>query len=71
MELRVDRSLWVVLPDGWRGFQYKLPSDTAPRFVYLDPPADPAQALADATVIEVPLDAAVVDQDVSLAPAYQ
>ena len=66
-----NRSLWVVLPDGWRGFQYKLASEPAPRFVYLDPPADPAQAPVDATVIEVPLDAAVVDQDVSLSPAYQ
>lgn len=66
-----NQTMWVVLPDGWRGFQYKLASEPAPRFVYLDPPADPAQAPADATVIEVPLDTSVPDQDVSLAPAYQ
>jgi hypothetical protein len=70
-----DKSLWVVLPDGWRGFQYKLPTETAPHFVYLDAPATPATpatpASTDTTVIEVPLDASVVDQDVALAPAYQ
>ena len=66
-----NRSLWVVLPDGWRGFQYKLASASAPSFVYLDPPADPAQAPADPTVIEVPLGESVVDQDVSLGATYQ
>lgn len=66
-----NRSLWVVLPDGWRGFQYRLTSASTPSFVYLDPPADPAQAPADVTVIEVPLDESVVDQDVSLGAAYQ
>lgn len=66
-----NRSLWVVLPDGWRGFQYRLSSASAPSYVYLDPPADPAQAPADPTVIEVPLDESVVDQDVSLGAAYQ
>ena len=77
-----DKSLWVVLPDGWRGFQYKLPTDTEPHFVYLNPPATPATsttpapttpapATTDTTVIEVPLDASVADQDVSLAPAWQ
>jgi len=66
-----NNSLWVVLPDGWTGFQYKLPTDTAPRYVYLDPSTTPAQATTDATVIQVPLDATVVDQDVEVAPAFQ
>ena len=66
-----NRSMWVVLPQYWRGFKFQLANQSVTQYVYIDPPASAVQSTDETTAVEVTLPDDVADQDVKLDPAYQ